>query len=336
MDTLHVPVVTLFNNKGGVGKTSLVYHLAWMLSDMGERVLACDFDPQANLTAAFLSEDRLETIWNPENYSLTTIYRCVRPLTQIGDIEFPELASINPNLRLIPGDLGLSWFEDSLSMEWPRAIGADERFRPFRILTSFSIVAQQAAHDMDASIILVDVGPNLGAINRSVLICTDFIVVPLGADIFSLQALRNLGPTLNKWRESWARRRKDWDPPEFPLPLGQVKPIGYVVQQHSVRLKRPIKANDKWFNRIPKEYASALGGQCVGPFPSTPLEDENCLSTIRHYRSLVSMSQEARKPIFRLTNADGAFGGHAAAVRDALDCFQSLAESILNRVNIKT
>ena len=58
-----VPVLTFFNNKGGVGKTSLIYHLAWMLSETGHRVLACDLDPQANLTAMFLEEDRLETIY---------------------------------------------------------------------------------------------------------------------------------------------------------------------------------------------------------------------------------------------------------------------------------
>ncbi len=57
-----VPVLTFFNNKGGVGKTSLVFHLAWMLSAMGRRVVAVDLDPQANLTSAFLSEDELEEL----------------------------------------------------------------------------------------------------------------------------------------------------------------------------------------------------------------------------------------------------------------------------------
>lgn len=61
-----VPVLTFFNNKAGVGKTSLVYHLAWMLSETGQRVLACDLDPQANLSAAFLDEDRLDTQWNDD------------------------------------------------------------------------------------------------------------------------------------------------------------------------------------------------------------------------------------------------------------------------------
>ncbi|MDY6994738.1 MAG: ParA family protein, partial [Pseudomonadota bacterium] len=55
-----VPIIAFFNNKGGVGKTSLVYHLAWMYHDLGLRVVAVDFDPQANLTAAFLNEERVE------------------------------------------------------------------------------------------------------------------------------------------------------------------------------------------------------------------------------------------------------------------------------------
>ena len=66
-----VPVLTFFNNKGGVGKTSLVYHLAWTLSDIGYRVLACDLDPQANLTAAFLNEEQLENLWHENNDAST-------------------------------------------------------------------------------------------------------------------------------------------------------------------------------------------------------------------------------------------------------------------------
>ena len=84
------PVLTFFNNKGGVGKTSLVYHLAWMLSERGERVLACDLDPQANLTASFLSEDELESLWIGESQN-QTIYQCVVPLTEVGDLRKPEV-----------------------------------------------------------------------------------------------------------------------------------------------------------------------------------------------------------------------------------------------------
>lgn len=331
------PVLTFFNNKGGVGKTSLVYHLAWMLSDMGHRVLACDLDPQANLTAAFLDEERLETLWDTDDdTSANTILRCVLPLTKVGDIKKPQLTPVAPpDLYLIGGDLALAGFEDTLSAEWPHALGSTPHLlhRPFRILTAFSTVMQAGAEQMQADVILADVGPNLGAINRSALIATDYIVVPLGADLFSLQGLRNLGPTLNRWRGDWEKRKDNWQPPDFLLPDGRMRPIGYVVQQHGVRLDRPVRAYDKWVNRMPREYARSLLGDSCGPYPETPHQDgEHVLATVRHYRSLVPLAQEARKPIFHLTSADGAIGSHAAAATDARRDFELLALEILKRV----
>ena len=333
-----VPVLTFFNNKGGVGKTSLVYHLAWMLSDMGHQVLACDLDPQANLTAAFLDEGHLERLWENDNDQPgRTILQCIRPLTKVGDIKEPSLVKIANSLSLIPGDLALAGFEDTLSAEWPNALGSNptELFRPFRILTAFSTVMQSGAAKIDASVILADVGPNLGAINRSALIATDYIIVPLGADLFSLQGLRNLGPTLNRWRQDWQRRSENWESPDFPLPAGRMQPVGYVVQQHSIRLNRPVRAYDKWVNRMPREYARNLLNDQKGPYPATPAQDEqHALATVKHYRSLVPMAQEARKPIFHLTAADGAIGSHAAAANDARRDFKEVAKKIVQKVRL--
>lgn len=324
-------VLTFLNNKGGAGKTSLVYHLAWMLSSIGERVLACDLDPQANLTASFLSEDDLESLWEDTSAN-RTIYQCVAPLTEAGDLKQPRIHEATDTLGLIPGDLALSSFEDSLSREWPNALGESNLFRAFRILTAFWRIMQLGAKEMEASIILVDVGPNLGALNRSALIGTDEVIAPLGADLFSLQGLRNLGPTLASWRTEWKKRLRNWDSPNFDLPEGAMKPIGYIVQQHSVRLGRPVQAYDKWVNRMPEAYAKYLMEQPEGPFADKPANDNNCLATVKHYRSLVPMAQEARKPIFALNSADGAIGAHAAAVYDAYKDFRALAKSIRQRI----
>ena len=325
---MSVPVLTFFNSKGGVGKTSLVYHLAWMLSDMGYRALACDLDPQANLTAAFLNEERLEKLWDDDTGG-QTIMQCIRPLTRAGDIQTPALVRITPSLDLIPGDLALAGFEDTLSTEWPNALGSGELYRPLRVLTAFSTVMQDGAQQMNADIVLADVGPNLGAINRSALIATDYIIVPLGVDLFSLQGLRNLGPSLRRWREDWGKRKDNWVKPEFALPAGAMQPIGYVVQQHGVRLSRPVRAYDKWVNRMPEVYARNLLGDSEGPYAATPAQDErHALATVKHYRSLVPMAQEARKPVFHLTTADGAIGSHAAAANDARRDFKRLASKI--------
>lgn len=332
---MSVPVLTFFNNKGGVGKTSLVFHLAWMFSELGKRVVAIDLDPQANLTSAFLPEETLEELWEPPQTPKlgTTIFRCIQPLTKVGDILQPVVQSIQPHLHLVPGDLGLAGFEDQLSGAWTDAMGSnqDNLYRPFRLLTSFWQVAQMAAEQKGAELILADVGPNLGAINRSALIGSDHVVIPLAADLFSLQGLRNLGPTLSAWRSDWKKRVTNWEHPDFDLPQGLMKPEGYILMQHMERLSRAVKAYQKWADRIPSTYRETVTGQPKGMLSSAVI-DGNCLARLKHYRSLIPMAQEVRKPIFHLNSADGAIGNHSQAVRDAWRAFESLAVAINERL----
>lgn len=331
---MSTPVLTFFNNKGGVGKTSLIYHLAWMFSILRKRVVIIDLDPQANLTAAFLDEDKIEVIWNQQDIG-STIYQCVKPLMGVGDIAEPVLQNIATDLYLLPGDVNLSGYEDALSAEWPNSMGDNNLYRPMRILSSFWQVMQMAAAKVQADIILVDIGPNLGAINRSVLVATDYVVIPLGADLFSLQGLKNLGPTLRSWKNLWQKRLDNWNSgtekhifPNFLLPQGQMQPIGYLCQQHGVRLDRPVLAYDKWVQRIPRVYRQSVLNEGTAPDNIRQEDDPYCLATIRHYRSLIPMAQEHRKPIFNLTSADGAIGSHANAVQDAKKDFKQLALKI--------
>lgn len=333
------PTLTFFNNKGGVGKTSLVYHLAWMFASLDKRVVVVDLDPQANLTAAFLDEDRVETIWNsPEPGS--SIYQCVKPLLGVGDIAAPALQPIAQNLYLLPGDVSLSGFEETLSGEWPNSMGDNNLYRPMRILSAFWQVMQMAVDEAQADIVLVDIGPNLGAINRSALIATDYVVIPLGADLFSLQGLRNLGPTLKSWRNLWRKRLHNWQESsdvntyeDFKLPEGKMQPVGYLCQQHGVRLDRPVKAYDKWVNRIPVIYREAVLNE-ASETTLKQADDPYCLATIKHYRSLMPMAQEHRKPVFDLTSADGAIGSHANAVQGARSDFRQLAIAIAERIDL--
>lgn len=333
---MNAPVLTFFNNKGGVGNTSLVYHVAWMMSELGRRTLVADLDPQANLTAAFLEEDMLAALWDEQtSTSAKTLYECIRPLTEVGDIREPQLVKISPHLALLPGDLALSGFEENLSSEWPNSLGSGNLHRPFRVLTAFWQVLQMGAASFGADVVVVDVGPSLGAINRSALIATDFIVVPLAADLYSLQGLRNLGPTLRRWREEWRKRVDNWSAPAFGLPQGHMRPIGYVVQQHGVRLNRPTAAFDRWVRRIPGEYSESVLGEFDSLAAGIPEADPDRIATIKHYRSLVPLAQDARKPIFKLTSADGAIGAHQTAAKEAYQDFAKLSREILRRMNVE-
>ena len=320
--------VAFFNNKGGVGKTTLVYHLASMIAERGETVLAADLDPQANLTSMFLTEDALEELW-PNGEHPKTIYGALRPIIRgVGDVHSPHVEEINPRLGLVVGDLALSTFEDKLSDAWPRCHNRDES--AFRTMTAFYRGIRWAAMNFKATWILIDVGPNLGAINRAALIASERVVTPLGPDLFSLQGLRNLGPSLRTWRASWTELRAKNPDPALDLPAGSIEPLGYVVMQHGMRENRPPKAYQRWIDRFPAVYRESVLGESESSTISAA-EDPYCLSMLKHYRSLMPMAMEARKPVFALKPADGAIGAHGEAVRNAYGDFLTLARKIAER-----
>jgi len=329
---MSVPVLTFFNNKGGVGKTSLVYHLACMFAEQGLRVVAVDLDPQANLTAAFLDDEQLADLWT-DSAGASTIFRSVKPLLDVGDFAPVDYQSVNQRLALIPGDLGLSGFEDELSATWTAALNDKNKARPFRILTAFWRAAQESANRFHADLIVFDVGPNLGAINRAALLASNHVVVPLGADLFSLQGLHNLGPMLRDWRSGWTRRCGDWKLPEFDLPVGDMTPVGYIAMRHGVRLTRPVKAYTRWLDQIPAEFRKSVLEKDATKVPTIE-KDPYCLAMLKNYNSLMPLAQEARKPIFSLRSADGAIGSHANAVAKAHGDFKALAQDIANRIGL--
>jgi len=328
-------IISFFNNKGGVGKTTLVYHLAYMFAELGKKVIVVDLDPQSNLTSMFLNDDRIEEIWGKGDEG--TLLDAMKPLLEgTGDIRRPFLERVRENILLIAGNLGLSGIEDELSLQWNGCLGSNlsAQSRSFRVVTAFYRIAKMAGKETNADLVLFDVGPNLGALNRCALIATDCVVIPMGADLFSLQGLTNLGPTLKNWRRDW-NVRLSVAPTEISndLPEGTMNPIGYVVMQHGIKEGRPVKSYLKWANRIPGEYRESIAGQKSRDFEKVE-DDKFCLALLKHYHSLMPMAMEARKPIFLLKPADGAIGAHVQAVNKSYDDFRNLAERIATKIDM--
>ena len=111
-------------------------------------------------------------------------------------------------------------------------------------------------------------------------------------------------------------------------------PAGYVVLQHSVRLDRPTRAYDRWIELIPETYhRDVLADSTAGDW--TVQTDPYALALLKHYRTLMALAQEARKPIFNLTAADGASGAHYTSARDAAEHFAALARRIAERIKLR-
>jgi len=190
----------------------------------------------------------------------------------------------------------------------------------------------QGGIDWGAELVLIDVGPNLGAINRSALIASDQVTLPLAPDLFSLQGLKNLGPTLREWRTVWTDLLTK-APQDLPMPKGTMQPIGYIVMQHGIRDTRPVKAYQRWMDRIPGGYREVVLDEPPSPAPQVAADPYN-LALLKHYRSLMPLAMEAHKPMFFLKSADGAIGSHLEAVRSCYQDFNQLAKRIAAKAGI--
>jgi len=321
--------IVFFNNKGGVGKTTLVYHITYMLAELGYRTLAVDLDPQANLTSMFLDDESLIDIYEKES-SRPTLLESIKPLDKgLGDIKAAYIHKITGKIGLLAGDLELSMFEDKLSANWGKCLDRDEA--AFRIVSSFYRIIYQASKKFEADFTIIDIGPNFGAINRATLIGADYVVVPMAADLFSLQGLKNLGNRLVTWQEEWIERLAKNPEPSLQLPKGKMYPLGYVVMQHGIKESRPVKSYLAWANRIPQVFRQFVLKQSVKPDVSVD-KDPYCLALLKHYHSLIPMAMEARKPIFLLKPSDGAIGAHLGAVKSSYDDFKNLASRIVTLI----
>jgi chromosome partitioning protein len=320
--------LAFFNVTGGIGRTSLLYHLAHMFALRHHSVVAIDLDPQASLTDMFLPRDRVVDLWLVDGGP--TAYSVMQPLIDgTGDLTTPTPQVIADRLALIPGDLRLSEIEDELSAQWPRCLNGEAR--AFMLTTAFDRILRSAGAAQQADIGLIDIAPSLSATNRCALIAADFVVIPLGADLNSIRGMEYAGPRLGGWRREW-RDRQSRAPKNlgFELPRGMMQPIGYTVSRH-FSLGRTAQEIERW-HQAWQTYARAVLN--IPPPSALQGEDQNQLAQLKDYRSLIPLAREARKPMFLLKPADGAVGGYQAAVQECFRDFENLAKIIEERIGI--
>ena len=170
--------VCFFNNKGGVGKTTLVANLGAQLSlDFGAKVLLVDCDPQCNLTQYALGEEKALEVYSESDPK--TVFSIIRPLA-LGKGYSSELPLVKPEkfgFDLVIGDPRLALQEDLLAQDWRDAKAGGMR----GLQTTFVFLdLLKKASKLQYDFVLFDMGPSLGAINRSILLAVDFFCCPYG------------------------------------------------------------------------------------------------------------------------------------------------------------
>jgi cellulose biosynthesis protein BcsQ len=327
-----VKSLVLFHNKGGVGKTTLTFNLAHMAARLGHRTAVLDYDPQCNLSSIFLSEEELAELWQ-SGAADETVAACIEPVRRgKGGVNPPQMRLVADQLWVLPGHLDLSRFEQALAEEWPKTMSAGNE-RSLDVTTSLDLLSNMAGDAVGADLVFLDVGPSLGALNRAALLCCDAVVMPLAPDLFSLQGMRNVGPTLRSWRDDWhvVRERHMTGREQMALPPHEFRPIGYVVQQHLARKDQAVKGCARWAESIPSTFRQEVLGESAAGSGSVD-DDRFCLASIRHFASLVPIAQQARKPMFDLKQSDGIGGGQIQAVARCRREFEALVQKLVDRL----
>lgn len=217
--------IVVINHKGGVGKTTLAFHLAHLLAEIGNSVLCVDADPQCNLSAMFLGERPLDKLLDEASRrDGQTIWSS---LQTSGSAKYLRVGKKVP-LWLMPGDVQMYRHEELLAAHW-----ANHRESPtesFEFLTRLGRRLAFAEQKTQAAFTIIDTAPSLGALNRTVALESDFIVTPVGLDLFSARGLKTLGIALVEWMDSWESMTR-FVPVDLMTRPGRPILGGYVLQR---------------------------------------------------------------------------------------------------------
>lgn len=328
--------LALFNHKGGVGKTTLTINIADALADAGKTVLIVDADPQCNITSFYLDEVDLEKLLGDSNVhgSDATLWSAIKPVVEGrgGIIDIPEWQVHKQPIYLLPGDVLLSDYEEELPAAWTECFA--RRTRGYDVTTALSRVAARTAQKVRADVIIYDVGPNVGALNRAILLDCDSFITPVAADLFSLRALTTVGRSVAKWMTDWTTVRGLASPADQSiLPLGRPHYLGYITSAFKVHTgKSAANPHSDWEKKIAPRVRDRIIEDLKKVDPKLVPQGGNKVGAIKHYQSLAASAQQHSVAIGKLGGLVNP--GHTAAINGAKADFADLAKEIIKRAGI--
>lgn len=328
--------IALFNHKGGVGKTTLTVNIADALADMGKKVLLVDADPQCNLTSFYIEESDLETLLGEsgEDGSEATLWSSIKPVVAgRGDITPVALWNVGSrNTFLYPGDVMLSMYEEELPQAWTESFA--RKTRGYDVMTAMSRAVNAAARRCEADVVIYDMGPNVGALNRAVLLDCDAFITPVAADLFSLRALSTVGVSVARWIRDWQTIRSiAADEDRDRLLSGMPAFLGYVTSAYKVNAGRSAaNPHADWERRIAPRVRDRIVADMRAVHESLVPHGGNKLGAIKHFHSLAPEAQKYGLAIGKLRGHVNS--GHYPTVDEAAAEFSELAAEISSRTGI--
>lgn len=359
--------ISVFNNKGGVGKTTLTFHLAHAFAAMGKRTLLIDLDPQCNLTILSMDAEKLHEIWQAEDAFIEDFEATKN---RMSNIEFKKISSSNrsihfllkptedgvsdlddvsppwnlaPSLDLIPGRLTLHMYEDRLANRFPQAYQSDPL--AVRTLTKFRSIAASYAERFNYDIVIFDTSPSLGMLNKVIISTTDGFVIPCMPDMFSLYGIRNIGNALRIWKRQfdslYGLLTKD---KREQFPLNYVSLLGYTIynsKKYSSRNKWDLAtAHYSYAMKIPLTINQFIGAEFCEKLTEEQLSEPIGGTAVMHtHNTLPNMAQKYHIPMWQVPSWNGiesddipTIFGNRTIYESTKDKYIKFAEDLLKRM----
>ena len=323
--------VVLFNHKGGVGKTTLTVNLAAAIGELGKKVLLVDSDPQCNLTSYLLADDVVDDLLDKSDAEDgATVWSCLKPVSEAtGNIRTVEPKELHlKNLFLLPGDIRLSEFETDLTEFWGQCL--QRKTKGFRGTTALSILLNELTRKFNIDYVFYDTGPNIGPLNRTILLDCDYLIIPVACDLFSRRALKTLGHTLAKWINEWTTIA-DLAPEELYLLPGKFHLLGYIPERFRVYGGQMTSQQSHFLSGIEKEIHDQVVARLkkINPDLAKGRLSHFKLGGVKHLGELIPASQKAGTPIWE------AMAGSPQQRESARTAFFSIARKIVQRATDK-
>lgn len=364
-------VISLFNHKGGVSKTTTVFHLGWKLATLGQRVLIIDADPQCNLTGLTLGLDDYESLVQfYDSKQNTDLFNSLAPEfslestphTPVGNT--PITGTNNPNLFILAGNIRFSELDTQIAT----AMTSSNTLPVLRkFVGAFNKLVRKIAYEHSIDIVLVDMSPSVSSTNQCILMSSDYFIIPISPDFYCYQAIDSLSNVLPKWANEISPFKVGGD---HPLPKANPKMLGFITQNYRIyttsssssdgddaeQPKQMSKAYSDWLERIKtvanKKLIPALSASEMvisdEIFTEAVTHDAPFhLAGVQNFSGLVPVSQSLSKPIFELTKEDGNWtgarwmwekngkeNGIKVNIEEANRVYHNLAQSVLTMIRL--
>lgn len=316
-------IVTLYNHKGGVSKTTTTFNIATYLADHGKKVLMVDADPQCNLTEIALArtiaalDKRAEESGTgdvgvlPGTSILDALNQRIKGDVAYIDIDKIEPCEIHKNLDLLRGSVDLSSIEDDLAEAHVQRMSMRTNLmRTYVAIGDFLVrLADKKGYDY----IFIDVGPSSGALTRAFFLACDAFFIPVAPDRFNVQAIGTLSKILSRWIREHQEVISKYNELEMPIRSGRPAFLGAIVQAFKKYAGEAKPGFKLWMGRLPIEINSSLRPVLENYseelyLPSiTNRNSENSIAVeIPDFNQLAPLMQEVGKAVFNIDRLDTA------------------------------